>query len=178
MLKMLSSSPQKIANCYPPRGFKSVRGLSAVRMIEEPQFAKTNGNVRGAKRKGLLYQEQVVDRLDALCGDRWEPLAGPWFEFVDFSGHRYAQADWIGFDIRSGIIALVEIKYTRVPDAWWQMNRLYRPLLAKLFPQFKIAMLEIATNVVNVKVPEEVQIVHSLDAVKPNATSFMRMSYG
>jgi len=147
-------------------------------MVEEPQFAKTHGNVKGAKRRGLLYQQHVVERLEDWCKDEWVPIAGPWFEFVDFSGHRYAQADWLGFNYAKGLICLAEVKLTRVPDAWWQLNRLYAPLVKKLFPDFELARLEISTNLLNVMVPEDVKVIHKLDDVRDGCTSFMRIGYG
>ena len=167
---MQLSSPTKVRT---PRGFKPVRGLSLVTTIEEPQFARTNGNVKGAKRRGLLYQEKVVEVLDQQLGPYCEGIPGLWFEFVDFSGHRYAQSDWVSFDLKRGLITIAEIKLSRVPLAWWQLNRLYGPLVQKLFPDWKIAYLEVARSPVNVAVPEEVKVVQRLDQAKPGCTSFM-----
>lgn len=174
---MLLSSPPMMSKFRPPKGVKPVRGLNAVRTIEEPQFARTNGNVTGSKRKGLLYQERVVDELDFLLPPTWEAVPGLWFEFVDSSGHRYAQADWIGFDWGKGIITIVEIKLSRVPNAWWQLNRIYRPLIEKLFPCFEVAMLEIASNVNAVATPEPVKVIRDLRDVKVGETCFMQMDY-
>lgn len=149
-----------------------------VTMCEEPQFAKTLGNVKGSQRKGLLYEAQVIKALDDDLGKGWESLPGPWFEFVDSRGHRYAQADWVGFNWHRGLICIAEMKLTRVPEAWWQLNRLYQPLIHRLFPRWDIALVEITANMYNVALPEPVKVIHSLDAVEPWKTSVMVVPYG
>lgn len=174
---MLLFPPPTTTKFRPPKGIKLVKGLNYVRTIEEPQFARTHGNVKGNKRKGLLYQERVVNELDLILPSKWEAVPGLWFEFTDASGHRYAQTDWIGFDWNRGLICIAEIKLSRVPQAWWQLNRLYRPLIEKLFPQFEVAMLEIASNVQPIATPDEVKVVRSLEQVVPWKTCFMRMDY-
>lgn len=148
-----------------------------VRLCNEPNFAKTKKLPKGSKRKGLLYQERVVERLETMVEDTMVPLAGPWFEFVDATGHRYAQADWIGIDLSKGFVCIAEVKLNRVPDAWWQLNRLYLPLVERLFPEFDIGCLEIATTICNFQTPDAVELVTSLSQVEKGTTKFLRMSY-
>jgi hypothetical protein len=160
-----------------PKKVKLVKGLTGVRMIEEPQFAKTHTLPKGSKRRGLIYQDRVVEFLKHKKPESWEPIAGPWFEFVDATGHHYAQADWMAVDMERGFICIVEIKLNRVPDAWWQLNRKYRPLVEKLFPNFDIGLLEIATTIQNFVTPSPVELIGSLSQVEPNKTMFMRVPY-
>lgn len=160
-----------------PKKARLVRGLSAVRMVDEPNFAKIVTLPKGSKRRGLLYQERVVGFLEENAPEEWVPLAGPWFEFVDTTGHQYAQADWMAIDVVRGFICLVEIKLNRVPDAWWQLNRLYGPLVQQLFPKFEIGMLEIATTPCSFATPAPVEIVSSLTQVEPYKTKFLRVPY-
>lgn len=160
----------------PPRKVKPVKGLTVVALAEEPQFAKTNGNVRGRHRKGLIYQQRVIDWLDEHS-DGWEPIPGPWFEFVDRQGHRYAQADWVALNQRTGIVCIGEIKLTRVSMAWWQLNTLYKPLVERLFPAYEVACLEIVANLASVAVPEPVKFITSVDRVNPKQTSCMQVRY-
>lgn len=176
---MLMSSPPTTTNkaVHPPRGFKGVRGLSSVSIIDEPQFAKTHGNVKGSKRKGLLYQERVVDYLDQVKGEDWEAIPGLWFEFQESRGRRFAQADWVGFCPKDGLICIAEIKLSRVPLAWWQLNRLYKPLVQKLFPEWKIATLEITATVYNVAIPEPTPVVRELHKAQAGQTSVLHVPY-
>ena len=170
---MQLSCPQTIQRFKRPRKFKPALQPYAVRLIKEPQFAKTYGNVTGSKRRGLIYENRVVEAL-RVSG---EGIAGLWFEFADVNGHRYAQADWVGFDYEKGKICIVEIKLNRVPEAWWQLNRLYRPLVEKVFPYWDIALVEIASNMYSVAVPEQVKIIHDLSKAEIGKTSFMRIPY-
>ena len=172
------SSVETNKGYLPPKKFKPVRGLQGVRLIAEPTFAKTKGNVKGSKRRGLLYQKKVVEFLEDVVPQNWVPIPGPWFEFVDATGHRYAQADWIAIDPTTGFLCLTEIKLTRVPSAWWQLNRLYLPLLQRLFPEYKIGMLEIASNIVNFPLPEPVSLAAKVEDVEVDKTSFMQVKYG
>lgn len=174
---MLLSSPTMRTNCRAPRGFKAVKGCSWAKVCDTPQFAQNaKGGIKGAKKRGLLYQEKVVRKLEDRHED-WVGVPELWFKFKDFYGERYAQTDWIGINVELGRIVIVEVKLSRVPNAWWQLNRLYRPLVERIFPYWDIAMVEVVDKVYDVLVPEEVKIVHELEAARINATSLMRIGY-
>ena len=172
---MLLKSPETNKH-RPPKGFKAVKGLSVVRTIDEPQFAKTTKKQQGSKRRGLIFEQRVVDYLDNLSEDI-VGFPGMWFEFVDFHGHRYAQSDWVGLNVKTGVVYIVEVKLSRVPKAWWQLNKLYKPLVERVLGEGKIALVEVATDVKNVAVPEDVELVWDLTAAEPDRTSFMRLDY-
>lgn len=173
---MLLLSP-KTAIPKPPRRFRAAKGVSAARIVVEPQFAQTNGVVHGAKGKGLRYEARVKDYLDTIVKEPWAALPGPWFEFVDRSGFRYAQADWIAFNFQRGLVCIAEIKLSRVPEAWWQLNKLYKPIVRSIFPDWDIACLEIAHIPHMVAVPEDVRVIQELDQVEVDKTCFMQVSY-
>lgn len=160
-----------------PRKLYLVKGLREVRFIDTPNFAKTKSKSKGSKRRGLIYQDRVVDYLENKKPDTWEALPGPWFEFEDVNGHGYAQADWLGIDMENGVICIVEIKLNRVADAWWQLNRKYKPLVEKIFPGFNVAMLEIATTVRHFKTPTDVGFISTIEDVEAGKTMFMRVPY-
>ena len=156
-----------------PKGFKAVKGLTAAKTIAEPQFAKTAGPQKGAKKRGLIYEQRVT----RLLNQHFVGISGLWFEFVDQKGHRYAQADWVGFDWTKGRIYLVEAKLSRVPKAWWQLNRLYLPLVEFCFGRGNICLIEVATDLKHVQVPGPVNLISELEAARPGETSFMRVPY-
>lgn len=172
---MLSTSHQQ-TKIKPPRKFKSVKGLKRADVVEEPQFAKINGNVRGMKGKGLRYESHVCNYLDRNLPEHVVGVHGLWFKFEDAKGERYAQADWVGFDLLRACIYIVEVKLTRVPDAWWQLNRLYKPLVSKVFG-WDIAMIEVTATVRNVAVPDDVLLIHDITKAEPNNTYLMRLPY-
>ncbi len=63
-------------------------------------------------------------------------LPSPWLHFREEGQEdfRWAQPDGLLIDGIKGIITIVEIKYSHTADAWWQVRRLYLPVLQKLFP--------------------------------------------
>lgn len=120
-----SSPPPPLYVHYLPQG----EVQSAWRSAEAPYSGRRRP--RGAKRAGMVYQRRV---------EAWEGLGGvdsvecsPWFCFVDDSGGRhYCQPDLL---LRRGDLLLVgEIKLRWTSDAWWQLRKLYLPVLAKVFP--------------------------------------------
>lgn len=70
--------------------------------------------------------------LEDNFGDSYVP--SPWLNFLGSRGVHWCQPDGLLFDIQRGVIAIVEIKYQHTTDAWWQLRRLYEPVLSALFP--------------------------------------------
>lgn len=174
---MLTQIPTT-AKYYPPRKFVGAERCSFVSFCDKPQFACTKGKERGSKRRGLLYQARVEKYLEEQRKDPWALINGPWIEYADAAGKfRYAQPDILAINPTLGRIVIVEIKLSRVPLAWWQLNRKYRPLVEALFPRWEIGMLEVVSQVYAVAVPESVKLVHRLEQVVPNETALMQVSY-
>lgn len=172
---MQSSSQMK--SLGPPKKFKPVKGLIAANVVDEPQFVQGVRAPTGVKGKGIRYEARVVEYLERDLPDTWVGIPGMWFEFVDGSGNRFAQPDWLGFDVPHGLIVIAEMKLTRVRQAWWQLNRLYQPLVRKVFPEWDIALVEITTEIKNVSIPESVSLIQSITHAKPNKTQVMRLPY-
>lgn len=177
MLNMLETSHQTM-KAKRPKKFKAVRGLKTVRTIIEPQFAKTHGAPAGVKGKGLRFEAQVCSSFDTILPDHWVGIPGLWFQFEDATGERFAQADWIGINTRDMYICIVEVKLSRVPQAWWQLNKLYKPLVEAVFKDWDVAMVEVVSKFNNVVVPDEVFIVQCLEQAHVGRTSVMQVRYG
>ena len=172
---MLLSLSQSLKS---PKGIKAVRGCQWVTTCPTPSYAlNTAQKVKGVQKKGLVYQDQVVRQLEERYPN-WIGVPGLWFKFSDFHGDRYAQADWIGFNWETGVLVIVEVKLSRVVNAWWQLNSLYKPLVERVFPGWNIALLEVVHRIYAVDLPEDVAVVHSLNDVKVGMTSLMRVRYG
>ena len=77
---------------------------------------------------GLRYEQKVHDVLSAVYGARYEYSKGILFE--DRNGLRRAIPDGI-LDL-GDVAVVVEIKYSHCELAWWQLTRLYAPLLIPL----------------------------------------------
>lgn len=100
-----------------------------------PPFIAGAPKPRGRRWQGIKYERVVQSWLEAHLGAGY--LASPWLRFRLRGEPRlqWCQPDGILVDPFIGQITIVEIKYQHCPDAWYQMNMLYAPVLAKLFPK-------------------------------------------
>lgn len=87
--------------------------------------------MKGAKGDGIRYEQRVHRHLRKLFGDTY--VEGPWIAFND-PHLRHCQPDALIIDARKGIVYLIEIKLRHCPEAYWQLRRLYQPILSFLFP--------------------------------------------
>lgn len=157
---------------------RDVGKVCGVRFADTPAFA-CGGRARGAKLRGLKYEARVLDWLVEGLGQTWIPFKRQWLIWTDAYGEeRYVQPDFFALDTERGKALLVEVKLTRVPKAWYQLNKQYLPVLRHILPSFSIAMLEVASKVCAVDVPEKVRVIHSLRDIRYGATSFMKVDYG
>ena len=98
----------------------------------EPEFAKRKKRVRGAKRKGVVYEGKVQKRFRQQFEHNY--LASPWIAFVDDEGRlKYAQPDGLLIWPEHGLITIVEVKYQHSEAAWLQVHELYLPIISRLF---------------------------------------------
>jgi hypothetical protein len=98
---------------------------------QPPSFARRR--YTGRRLDGIRYENKVHSYLESFYGDRY--LAGPWLHFLDDRGDwRWCQPDGLILDFEGGRIVIVEVKYQFTADAWWQVRRLYEPVLRALFP--------------------------------------------
>ncbi len=99
-----------------------------------PQFVKNRkGKVKGLKAKGIRYEKRLQLYLSDEYGDNYLP--SPWVQY-QLSGVRYpkwCQPDGLLFNLREGLITVVEAKLKHVPEAWRQMDQLYVPVLRSIF---------------------------------------------
>lgn len=109
-----------------PRGFHGIRGTPS--LVRFGGTVPRPGGGSAAKRMGLAYEQRIHDVLSAIYGRDYRPHPSMLYE--DRGGLRRAIPDgllWI-----APRFVLVEIKYSHCELAWWQLNRLYLPLLTKI----------------------------------------------
>jgi hypothetical protein len=74
-------------------------------------------------------------------------VGSPWVRFtnVEDLNARWCQPDGIIIDLAAGELVIVEMKYQHTSDAWWQLEKLYKPVLKKMYPEdlWKIRCVEI-----------------------------------
>ena len=84
------------------------------------------------EKMGIRYERRVHTRLlDAWGFGNYFP--SQWFVFGDGERAHYFQPDGILLLANPNRIAIVEVKYQHTPDAFWQLEHFYLPLLRCFF---------------------------------------------
>jgi hypothetical protein len=122
----------------------------------KPGFLKKTKKQYGRRAAGLRYETRVQDLLCEIS-DLYVP--SPWLRYgIKGEGRaRWCQPDGFLLDLRKGQITLIEVKYKHTIDSWWQLRKLYEPVLKKIFPpsHFQYACIEIVSwYESNIKFPE------------------------
>lgn len=108
----------------PPRRFRAVSGT--LRRVVKPDNVEYERKFAACQTKsaGLQYEAQVQRMLQ----DLWPHYeAEPAFEFYDDSGFRLARPDGL-LQLHDRAV-IFEIKRYHEPTAWWQLFRLYGPIV-------------------------------------------------
>lgn len=101
--------------------FRVIHGLISARLLDERPKCIPKGRPRGAKAAGLRYQRAFGKAIGRSA------LDGPWFDFRDVNGPGFCQPDFV-INLPSVAIVL-ECKYTWTPEAFGQIELLYKPVL-------------------------------------------------
>lgn len=149
--------------------------LSAWKCKEVP-YAGVHQRRSGAQRAGLVYQRRV-GKLLPLFGAHWNVVHGPWYAFTDASsGRHYCQPDFILVPLDGGPSVVVEVKLRWTSDAWWQLRKLYQPVLRKASSSEGSVprVLTICRSYdPAVCIPEEVILISSLEEVQEGSFNVM-----
>jgi hypothetical protein len=98
-----------------------------VQLCDPPRFAtRTVNSVRGSRRRGLIYQGEILARLCEIYD--LECLPEPWF----FAHGVYSSPDALVIDLPRGIVHIVEVKLHHTPAAFDKLRNRYLPLLDEL----------------------------------------------
>lgn len=140
----------------------------AWRTTESP-FSGRRARRSGAQKAGLAYQS----RIGAWASDGHylgSVVSGPWYCYVDGGGaRRYCQPDLV-FDDGLAIVAC-EVKLRWTVDAWWQLRKLYLPVLqvahGRRTPVLSLCICRSYDPAV--QVPEPVNLVDDVAGCKPDS---------
>ena len=143
----------------PPSNFIPAGNVVAAKASDTPAFIKTAMKRRrvktGARRAGRVYERKVQK---FLCEEYETYIPSTWLSFQDDTGRtRWCQPDGILLDYERGRLTIVEIKVTHTQLAWWQVRRLYEPVLRAIFKQEDwphLQALEICRNFQPIEFPE------------------------
>lgn len=102
------------------------------------------GGRTAAQRLGLAYEQKVIDVLSAIYADKFMHSVPLLFE--DRHGlHRCIPDAVLRLDDVS--IVIIEVKLTHTARAWWQLERLYLPVIRQMVgPHARIYRAEICRS--------------------------------
>jgi len=150
----------------PPR-FRGVGGT--------PHDVEINRDGKGAsgttlsQKAGVRYEVQAQYHLLTLFPDLY---LSPSVRFIDEGGDRICIPDAVLCEERD--IFIFEIKLTHVPEAWWQLHRLYKPVLEELPGNRRVHCVEVCRSYdPSMPFPCRVEVIDDLGAwMQDRPTSF------
>ena len=108
-------------------------------------FSGDGKGKRGFQYNGILFERLVGRHLWSIFGE--QVLSNVWFSYMDkYQGEGVCSTDHLIVDMVGGVVTIVECKLTHTPTAWKQLNNLYRPVVERAFPGFKVRGLEVCKN--------------------------------
>ena len=118
----------------PPPNFTEAGSVQWAKLsLSPPDFLRAAPRKqRGRKLLGIRYEDLVQKHF---CSEFPLYSPAPWLRFRGSSGIKWCQPDGLLFNFAEGVITIVEIKMTHTSDSWWQMRKLYQPVLAAIYPQ-------------------------------------------
>lgn len=120
-----------------------------------------------SQKAGLRYEQQVNEHLKS-CGGLF--IFQPKVQFRDDSGARLCVPDGIIY-VGNGRLAVVEIKLQHMPEAWWQLKRLYEPVVRSMRDAREVICLEVCRTYDPVTpFPCETSLVYDLEDFLHEAT--------
>lgn len=157
-----------------PTRFIPANNVLWAKLSNPPGFATLPQRRSGRRLQGIKYEKLVQDMLRTQYGDSY--LDSPWLQFQADSGIKWCQPDGVLIDFEAGALTLIEVKYQHTTDAWWQMRRLYEPVLRTLFPPhlWSISCLEVVKWYdPSVLFPEPTRLVSSISSAQhlPHGTT-------
>jgi hypothetical protein len=118
---------ESVRKFNPPLSFRALQGTPRNVNISVTSYTRGHGN-SAAKVAGLRYEEKVQKELSSRYM-AYTPEPRLTFD-QDDGTTRFVKPD--GLLIFPEYAVIVEIKISHLPEAWWQLHRLYRPVVEAL----------------------------------------------
>lgn len=120
--------------------------------------------------RGIKYEAKVHERLQEAYGLRYIP--NQWWQYRTEDGKvHFAQTDGLLLIPDRQLCILLEVKYNHTPEAFWQTENLYVPLLSRFLrgTNYKIAVVEVCKWFdCNTPFPVKPTLCEELTAVHPS----------
>lgn len=143
MIPSLSPTPQRRPpEC--PTNIRLLRGRpSNIRLIPSSTYTRATGRTT-AQKTGLRYEEKVQRALLDYFKPPREYLAAPFIHYSDDRGYHTRVPD--GIATIDGVKYILEIKLGHTEVSWWQLERVYRPLVEAYYHTFPVRVCEICRS--------------------------------
>lgn len=138
-LEALSGRAAGASLSVPPPRFRSLGNVTHF-SISFSDYCQSGQGVSEAQKQGLRYEAKVQDYLVARFRD-YNPE--PRISVLDDGVARQLRPD--GLLIYPDRVFIFEIKYQHMPEAWWQLEKLYKVALAKKY-HCPISLVEVCRS--------------------------------
>lgn len=112
----------------PPPFFKAARDPHSVKLVPYPV---KSSRTSAAQKAGIKYEASFHTFMRTLFPQDYTTFERQMFTFSTPSGPRWCRPDailpW------QGRLFLFEVKYRHTSDSWWQLHRLYQPVLTLFY---------------------------------------------
>lgn len=141
-----------------PPWIKEVIQPIEVRKLSERDFSDRGDTA--ARHAGVLYEKKARAKLRELLPGISCSL---WWDFYDQRSRRAIQTDAVYFAKLDTIITIFEIKKSFTSDAWWQLRKVYEPVIQAWAGASYINVVEVCSSFDPVVVmPEEIEVIENL----------------
>lgn len=125
-----------------PSHFRPLRGIPRLANWS-PQAGWAPKGLTAAQKAGLHYEQKAQLFLEARLGPKFQQQ--PLLRFEDDAGPRALVPDGLYFEA-DGTAYVFEIKSQHMPEAWWQLRRLYEPVLRALPAVQRVSCVEVVRS--------------------------------
>lgn len=125
----------------PPQGFRDLAyPLRDVSFAISSEFVRLQGNT-AARENGLRYESQAHEHLRSVLGAGYLAVE---LLVRDAKGRRDLIPDGVFFHPLH--LVIFEVKSQHMPEAWWQLRKLYQPCLQFKLPKRPIYVIEVCKS--------------------------------
>lgn len=144
----------------PPPRFRPVVGKIKNAYYRDGSVVEPARGFTEAQKAGLRYEAKAQLMLREVLGPRYS--VAPHVHFEDESGWRTCVPDGVYVPV-DGPVFVFEIKSQHMPEAWWQLRRLYQPVLEARRPRRQIVPIEVTRSYdPSQPFPEECEVIRDL----------------
>lgn len=156
-LSPLSASTLGPVDVPPPAKFRPIIGAPRHAKFVKDWERDTHG-ITAAQKSGIRYEEKIQDKLLELFPSY---RANPPISFYDGGGILYCIPDGVLQQPKQTFV--FEIKFQHMPEAWWQLRKLYQPVVEAMNIDVPVHVVEICrTYDPATPFPEPVRLVEDL----------------